>query len=463
MTEVRAGLDEAVALCNAGRFAEAEAVCRRVVEVEPRNFAAVHQLAIAVGRQNRFEECLRWLNRVIELAPNSVNAWRDIGIVHCNTRNFVAAKAAYQRTVQLDPRHAPSITQLARICTSLGQLDEAVRVCDQALAVDPGEHAAKGQRAISLLLKGDLARGFADYEVRHSVANFSDKKRDIAVRQWDGRAAIAGKTIVLYGEQGLGDTLQFLRYVPIVRGRGGKRKRGEGGACIIVEVQAESLRRIAARVTGVLEGDVIVRGEGWPVADFCCPLMSLPHRLGTTLASVPSRVPYIRLDDSMRQKWADLIAPHPLKIGLVWAGSTKHTENAWRSIMPEQLAPLAAVPNVAWYNLQRPLNSSPPPPLPFPLINLLDRCDDFYDTAGLVDQLDLVIGVDTAVVHLAGALGKPVWVLLPQRPDWRWMFQREDSPWYPTMRLVRQRVEGNWVEVLQRVAGLLKALPKVMR
>jgi len=441
------GLDSAVALCNAGRFAEAEAVCRRIVELEPRNHVAVHQLAIAVGRQNRFEECLQWLNRVIELAPNAVNAWRDIGIVHCNTRNFVAAKSVYQRTVGLDPRHAPSITQLARICTSLGQLDESIRVCDQALAVDPGEHAARGQRAISLLLKGDLVRGFADYEIRHSVANFSDKKRDIAVRQWDGRAALANKTIVLYGEQGLGDTLQFLRYVPIVMSKGGGR--------VVVEVQAESLRRIAQSMPGLSKENVIVRGESWPVADFCCSLMSLPHRLGTTLASIPSRVPYIKLDDLTRQQWGERIAPHPFKIGLVWAGSTKHTENAWRSMMPEQLAPLATVPNVAWYNLQRPLNSPPP----FPLINFMDRCNDFYDTAGLVDQLDLVIGVDTAVVHLAGALGKPVWTLLPQRPDWRWMFQREDSPWYPTMRLIRQRTEGNWPEALQRVVGLLKALP----
>ncbi|MCL2641081.1 MAG: tetratricopeptide repeat protein [Phycisphaerales bacterium] len=436
----------------AGRFAEAETAYRQAVKLAHSSPVAAHRLAAAIGKQNRFQESLNWLKRAVELDPNAADAWRNLGMIYSNLRSFDEAKSAYRQAIQRDPRNTSTIAQLARTFVQLGRLDDAIETYDHALAVNPDDAAAKGQRAIALLLKGDLARGFADYESRTSVPDFPGGKRHISVRPWEGQNVIF-KTVVLYAEQGLGDTIQFLRYVPYVLNK---------GARVVIEIQDESLRRVTQSVPGISKEDVIIRGQAWPAADFCRPLMSLPRLCGTTLETIQeqSSPPYLQLDDETREQWSTLIGPPDgrLKIGLAWAGSPKHPENAWRSIAPEHLAPLAAVPNVAWYNLQKNFQSFASHPLV--LIDLMDRATDFYDTAALIDQLDMVITVDTAIAHLAGALGKTVWTLLPQRPDWRWMFQREDSPWYPTMRLIRQQTEGQWPEVLERVAEFLRALPQ---
>ena len=302
--------------------------------------------------------------------------------------------------------------------------------------------------ALALLLQGRFAEGWEAYESRRQIRRIA---RDPGFVQpfWDG-SPLGGRRILLTSEQGFGDTIQFVRYAPLVAARGGR---------VLLQCKPE-LKRLLAGQCGIEQ--VVTPGDATPAFDVWCLLMSLPHLLGTTLQTIPAQVPYLTPDPHLIDKWGKRTAHEPagLKVGLVWAGGAHNKNDRVRSLSLGALAPLAQVPGVRFYSLQKGAASDQArtPPAGMEMTDWTPELADFADTAALVANLDLVISVDTAVAHLAGAIGKPVWVLLPLSPDFRWLLNRDDSPWYPTVRLFRQPTRGDWASVIERVRRALHQL-----
>jgi hypothetical protein len=296
------------------------------------------------------------------------------------------------------------------------------------------------------LLHGDFEHGWPEYEWRWKTRDFSSGRRPFTQPQWDG-GSLNGRTILLHAEQGLGDTLQFIRYAPLV---------AEAAGNIVVECPAPLKRLLRHSLRQV---PVLSKGEPLPPFDIHCPMLSLPLACRTTLANIPRQVPYLNADSELAAHWQGKLVSQRelLKVGLAWAGNKAHKNDRHRSIELSTLAPLGEVPHVSFISLQKgePAKQATRAPAGITLFDWSNELGDFADTATLIANLDLIISVDTAVAHLAGAMGKPVWTLLPFVPDWRWLLEREDSPWYPTMRLFRQSAPGDWSGVITRVVGAL--------
>ena len=336
----------------------------------------------------------------------------------------------------------------------LNRPDDALVSYDRAIALKPDYAKAHFNRSLALLLKGNFADGWEEYEWRWKGGARGVKPRKFECPQWRGEN-LAGKTIFLYPEQGYGDTIQFLRYVPLVASRGGH---------VILEVPPPLLR-LAERLQGAAQ--VFASGAAAPAADFFCPLLSLPRAFSTTVATIPGEVPYLVADRTAIAAWRRRLAVlEGLRVGLVWAGSPRPNQpeanriNRRRSITLGHFANLADVPGVSLVSLQKDQAASQtrsPPPGLF-VHDWTDELGDFADTAALIEALDLVISVDTSVVHLAGALGKPVWLLNRFDTCWRWLLDRDDSPWYPTLRQFRQPRRGDWDSVIMDVLAALTRL-----
>ena len=443
----------------------------------------------------RAEQALASFQRAIARRPGYAQAWSDRGLVLCERHEWQEALAHFDRALALEPSLAVAASNRAMPLRELGRLEEAVASCDQALAVDPGavlawcnrgsalyslrrvpeavvsydralmlqpDHAgAHVNRGLTRLLGGDFAGGWADYEWRWRDAGswVIHERRDFRQPAWRGAEPLAGRRILLYAEQGYGDTIQFCRFASAVAAR---------GAQVILEVPT-ALVSLVGSLAGVHE--VVAHGRPLPPFDYHCPLLSLPLALRTTLADVPAAVPYLHGDVTRRRHWAaQVVRGDRLRVGLVWSGAHRPARpelwsaNARRNL---PLALLAALPGagVEYYSLQhdvaarQELAACAAQGWPGPAIrDLTAGLQDFADTAALIEALDLVITVDTAVAHLAGALGKPVWILNRHDACWRWLLDREDSPWYPTARLYRQRRPGDWAEVLGRVRADLQQL-----
>ena len=302
------------------------------------------------------------------------------------------------------------------------------RVTNERSCVDPDLAEAHWNLALALLATGDFERGWQEHEWRWR-ANVIGPEQSFRQPLWLGAEDLTGKTILLHNEQGLGDALQFVRYAPQVRQR---------GARVVLRVQ----RPLLSLMAGLAGADhVIAEGDALPEFDYHCPLLSLPLAFGTHLQNIPAGIPYLHPAADRLAKWQSILGERTApRIGLAWSGNPAHKNDRNRSIALKQLLPLLSVPGVRFVSLQRDLREDDAAVLGnLPaLVSIGAQLDDFADTAAAISLLDLVITVDTAVAHLAGALGKPVWVLLPFAPDWRWLLKREDSPWYPTARLFRQ-------------------------
>jgi len=300
-----------------------------------------------------------------------------------------------------------------------------------------------------LLVRGDFLQGWEEYEWRWKTKDAAFPERNFAQPQWDG-SPLEGRTLLLHAEQGLGDAIQFIRYLPLVAQNGGN---------IVLECQPE-LQRLFQRMAPDLP--VLAMGQALPAFDVHCPLMSLSRVFSTDLGNIPQTVPYLHADAAEAALWGERLAGlgSSLKVALVWAGNPTNKNDRKRSLKLASLAPLAEVPGVRFISLQKGDATAEARTLPagVALIDVAEDLKDFADTAALLANLDLVISVDTAVVHLAGAMGRPVWTLLPFAPDWRWLLGRADSPWYPTMRLFRQPAIGDWDAVIAEVREQLQLL-----
>jgi hypothetical protein len=326
-------------------------------------------------------------------------------------------------------------------------LGKAAECFEQLLKLETDSAEARAFLGLIHLKQGNFRRGLSEYESRWGTPYGLRFRRTFSQPLWKGEP-LEGSRILLYAEQGMGDTLQFVRYVPLVAARGAK---------VVLEVQPR-LHRLLAQTPGAAE--VICRGEALPEFDWQCPLLSLPLALGTELNTIPAKIPYLYPDPAQAKAWRQQWSENSLRIGLAWAGNPLHPHEFWRSTPLEQLAPLTKLEGTTFYSLQMgaPAGQGKQLGTQMRLIDLQEEQKDFADTAAIIAGLDLVISIDTSVAHLAGAMGKPVWLLLCKSADWRWMLERDDSPWYPTARLFRQSTMGNWHDVVIRIEHELREL-----
>jgi len=440
----------AIACQNAGDVPGAMQNYMQALEIAPRLSDAYNNIAVMLKMSRHLPAAVACLRRAAMFSPNSSSVFSNLGNLLWMSLEFEAADAAFRRAMEIDPKRPETLHNYGLLKFSLGDYAGAIDFYDRLLAQRPDNLLVRWDRSLARLTSGDLARGFAEYDVRFDLDDptmrFDPKLKTVRsapVPVWQGED-LAGRTLHVYFEQGLGDTLQFARYLPIL---------AERGARIIFDCQPELLRLLRG-MPGIAE--LRPPGGAMPAADFQLPLLSVPSRLGITMETIPAKVPYIPVPI------ADVPRLHRppgtrLAVGIAWAGRPEHANDHNRSTQLEQFLGLCDLPGVTLYSLQKGPRANDIAALNAqPLVrDLGNQIRDFADTAALVAQLDLVICIDTAIAHLAGALGRPVFVLLPYTPDWRWFAAREDSPWYPTMRLVRQPTPKDWRSVMQRVHNTL--------
>jgi len=399
----------------------------------------------------RLEEALASYARALELDRANVDAWYNYGNTWQALRRFDEALACYDQALALQPDDGQAWNNRAAVLQELGRHDDALHSLDTALRLQPGNAEAHWNRALLHLRHGRFAEGWRGYEWRWRVAHLSvaRQRRDFAQPLWLGEQDLAGNTILLHAEQGLGDTLQFCRYATLAAAR---------GARVLLEVPP-TLVNLMRTLAG--PAIVLARGETLPPFDYHCPLMSLPLAFGSTLDTIPAPPDYLRADAARAAAWSALLGPeHKPRVGLAWRGSQEHKDDQRRSIDFATLAGILS-PACEFVSLQdrhRPEDAALLAASPVRAFG--ERLADFVDTAALCAAMDLVITVDTSIAHLAGALGKPVWILLPATTDWRWLLDRGDSPWYPRARLIRQQPGEPWSAVVARVRAELDTMTK---
>jgi Tfp pilus assembly protein PilF len=450
--DVQSLCDLASARLAAGQSDEAESLYRQALALQPQHLAALSGLSEARVLGGDSAEALALIQRALQLHPREALGHAQLGAVLSSMSRIDDAIAAYRQALSLRPIFPAVWNNLGDLLREKGRIPEAIIALRQAFEQGPTIAKARWNLAWALLLSGDFANGWKFFESRWNIPEIR-MHRELKAPLWDG-SPLNGRRLLLHAEQGWGDTIQFARYFPIVQSRGGDAK---------LLCQPE-LRRLLAHNFG--NEAVAPEDQPPPMHDLQFPLMSLPGLLGTTLQRIPADVPYLRAEPDGMAHWAKELSPHELglKVGLAWAGRPSHTRDRTRSIPLKHFAPLAAIKNARWISLQKGEAARQPPPAGMPLVDLTDRLTDFADTAALIANLDLVICVDTAAAHLAGAMGKPVWVLIPFAPDWRWLMHRERSPWYPTMRLFRQQRPDDWDRAIAQVAKELRNVSEgVMR
>jgi tetratricopeptide (TPR) repeat protein len=505
------------ALTQLDRLDEALAACRRAIQLSPRSPGAYNNLGVVLGRQEKWDEAIAQYEQVLRLRPDHIDArinlgnvllkkkqyaeaearYRqalalspqsakghyNLGIALAEQARYAEAEAAYREAIRLKPDYGDAMSNLGNVLMELGRVEEAIgfyqsalQLCpqdaqvrevsaqaevaqgrleagvagfDRAIELRPEQAETHMGRALALLALGDYPRGFAEYEWRWKTRRFAGSTV-YPQPLWDG-SPLDGKTILLYAEQGLGDTMQFLRFVPLVKGRGGR---------VVLAVQ-KPLLPLVSSCPGI--DQLVALGETLPEFDLQTPLMSLPRILGTTLATLPADVPYLSADAALVQRWRGELALYPgFRIGVAWQGNPGNPADRHRSFPLDCLAPLARLPGVRLISLQKGpgVEQIAGRSGQFPLVELGSRLDEssgpFMDTAAVMMNLDLVISACTSLAHLAGALAVPVWVALKFAPEWRWLYDREDSPWYPTARLFRQPRPGDWAGAFDRMAAALR-------
>jgi tetratricopeptide (TPR) repeat protein len=474
-----------------GLVKEAEPFYRIAVSLDPDFKEAWMNLGLAAFSLGRPEEAQACQREALRLDPESPDAQNNLGMIHYSLGHIAEAENCFRAAIRLDSAHGNATLNLGsvrQICghpeeaeglfrraLALGvnpvrakgnlalalmeqvQPEEAERCCREALAINPGSAEARANLALALLTMGRLEEGWRQYESRWEVEAMAAPAPVLPQPRWTGQA-LNGETVLLYAEQGFGDTLQFCRYAPMVAAAGGR----------VVLVVPKPLRRLMQTLDGVAElltdeDDVL------PPFDYHCPLLSLPFAFGTTMETIPGPVSYLRADAS---SWSDVLGALPglMKVGVVWAGRSRTAQphavaiDKRRSMQLADMAPLLSVPGCSFVSLQLGPPAAQMQALPEGVVlhDVSARLGDWADTADLIMGLDLVIAVDTAVAHLAGALGKPVWMLNRFDSCWRWFLGRDDTPWYPSMRQFRQTRRGDWTGVIERVRQALEQQAAVL-
>ena len=442
--------DYAEALCHRGdalrqlgRLDEALASYDQALAARPDYAAAWSDRGNVLKAMRRFDEALASYDRSLVLRPDFAGALSNRAVTLQALERLDEALASADRALAREPASIEALINRAGVLQELRRFDEALAAYDRAVALAPKNAAARANRALLLLLTGDFAQGWPAYEWRRKLPGWDG--RVFAEPAWSGED-IAGQQLLLHAEQGFGDTIQFVRYAPLVAAR---------GAQVTLAVQPPLVPLLA----GLPGGAVIADRDPLPPFDRHCPLMSLPRIFATTIDTIPGGVPYVAAPTERISAWAPRLPRDGLRVGLAWSGHPANTKNHERSIPFARLAPLLAVAGTRFVSLQKVVRAADAEAFG-PCDNIVDLSadlHDFADTAAVIAQLDLVITVDTAVAHLAGAMGRPVWVLLSRTPDFRWLIDRDTSPWYPSARLFRKAGADTWDAVVARVAAELAA------
>lgn len=434
-------------LLQGGNAAAALAFFQNALNCDPLN-AMIHlHTGAALHDMRRYEEAVASYRQAVGIAPNMGEAFNNMGNSLMALGRFAEAADSFSKSSDLLQLSPVPLAARATALQAVGRIAEAEADCRRAVKLSPLFAAAHWNLALNLLLQGRYEEGWQEYEWRWKKPDFTSPCRHTDIPIWGG-SPLDGRTILLHAEQGFGDAIQFIRYAPLVAKLGGK---------VVVECHSQLVSLFQS-----VDGVDAVLAFGAPLPAFCCqaPLLSLPHIFHTTLQDIPSHCPYLSVSADYRNKWAKLTTGYQdvLRVGLAWAG--KSYPDPLRSCRPEDLAPLAAIPGMAFYSLQ--VGSGAEQVIStrsgMPIIDLTSHISSFADTAALIGQLDLVISIDTAVAHLAGAMGKPAFIMLPFAPDWRWLLDRSDSPWYPTMQIFRQHQPEVWDDVIICVHAALEKL-----
>jgi tetratricopeptide (TPR) repeat protein len=439
----------ALALHQRGDLASAERDYRAALAIAPDHPHALHFLGVVEYQRGRAEAALPLVLRSVELRGDEPEFHNNLGLVYAALDRNDASAAAHRRAIALKPDHAGAWNNLGLVLHAGNDLASAAGAYQEALRRAPGFTQARWNLALTLLADGRFREGWQAYEARLDIADFRPADRP-ATPRWNG-ADPAGKRIVLTTEQGLGDAIQFIRFVPTL---------SERGARVIVQAPP-ALAGLFRTMGGVAEVATSLRDL--PPHDAWLPLQSLPGMLGVDASMLPGPIPYLASDGERRADVRAALSLHRgrLRAGLAWAGNARNTNDRRRSAPLAALAPLLDLPGIAWFTLQTGDAEAQVADVPAAskLVHL-DARNDFDGTAALIDELDVVVSVDTSFVHLAGALGRPVFVMLPFASDWRWRTKRSDSDWYPTARLFRQASPGDWTSVVDAVAAALTDLPR---
>jgi tetratricopeptide (TPR) repeat protein len=508
MTAIPDTIKLAMQLINSGQFNQAEDLCHQVLHASGNHPDALHMMGLIFHRMGKSHDAITFISKAIENNPHIAVYYYNLGYIFAASGELEKAIKAYKESISLKPNYAEAINNLGLILYDQDKVGEsiilfekairnkpdftnayynlgkafqaqgnpqaAIAVYDMVLKILPDSAETRFNRSLSLLLTEKFEEGWEEYEWRfRNLKDQTKKWNEKGTNRWDG-SSFVGKRLLILDEQGIGDTLQFVRYLPMVK---------ELGGTVVFET-IPPLVRLLRNFEGIDElldrSSVEISGLAF---DLYVPLMSLPGIFNTTLETIPAKVPYIFPDTTKAHYWRRRLKKGKIKVGIVWTGKTsaeyrqnrssglEHVHLGWagqpaskfasnRLTRLESFLPLSKIEGIHLYGLQKGDAAIQAKELSglFEVNNLGEKFADFSDTAAAIENLDLVISVDTSVAHLAGAMGKPVWVLIPFVSDWRWMLEREDSPWYPSMRLFRQKKRGDWDEVLLRVAGELYAL-----
>jgi len=436
-----------LALIGLKRPAEALESFDRAIAFEPDLAKAHNNRGLALIELKRPDDALASYDRAIALKPEFAEAYSNRGIALCGFRRFEQALPSFDRAIALKPDLALAYSNRGLALYNLKRLDETTADYDRASALNPDCAAAHFNKSLVQILKGEFDEGWRLFEWRWKD-QLKESVRNFPQPLWLGRQTINGKTLLIHAEQGLGDVIQFCRYATLAETLGAK---------VILEIPAPLISLIST-----LKGNctVVEKGKPLPAFDLQCPVMSLPLAFKTTLSTIPIRVPYLYADSGKRKVWQQRLGNKTrLRVGLVWSGAIKHKNDQNRSIPLRLLEPWMELP-IEFHSLQKDIRSEDAV-----VLSQLKQIDphhaelhDFSDTAALVQEMDLVISVDTSVAHLAGALAQSVWILLPFMPDYRWMLDRADSPWYPTATLFRQSAIGDWTSVILEITKRLETM-----
>lgn len=441
--------DLANLLRTAGRPADAEAHFRAALALTPDDAALCLAYAGWLKEAGRAPEAIAHLEHAVATHPDHAPMLSALAVTCAETGQMDRAILLFRRAAEANPHDATGFANLCEACATEARFEEAFAASDKAVALAPQDARIHVNRAVALLKSGRLPEGFAEFVWRHRLQGRRTRLHGGAALQPD--APLSGRTVMLTHEEGFGDTLQFLRFAAPL---------AASGARVIAQVPKE-LARLVRRAPGVA---ALAEGPILPPFDAHCPFLDAPCILGTTVETVPAEIPYLSVDPAEVASWATRLPDWPgFRVGLVWAGAARRHDAALvavdrrRSLALDALAPLGSVPGMRFIGLQKGPAAVQAKTSPFALHDPMDAVTDFADTAAIIANLDVVVSVDTSVAHLAGAMGKPVFLLDRYDNCWRWLTGREDSPWYPTLRIFRQRSVGDWSDPVSRVAAALAA------
>ncbi|MHC8509836.1 MAG: tetratricopeptide repeat protein [Rhodospirillales bacterium] len=444
----RAHMALGVSRLERGDAKGAHAPLNRALLYDPESAAANFHRARLAGVLNDLSGAAGYYTRALEADENFIEALNNLGNVSRQQGRLHEAEALFKRAVRIAPHVAAVHMNHGVVLQELGDDDDAARAYDRALECEPNLAEARRNRALLLLKKGNLAEGFKEYEWRWRTRTFQAVKPPADAPLWDGRPLDG--VLAFWSEQGVGDAIQFIRYAPFLKERMGEKGR-------LTAVAPESLHKLFESAPGV---DAVTSPENPPEGVVAhLPMLSAPHLVGTTIHDIPADCPYLAPSAEEREKWRGLADKNEFNVGVVWSGDTRHANDRRRSMSSEDMLPLLGAPGVRVYIFQvGPAADEGGSLIREGAIRVGHRFKNFDSTAAAIDEMDLMISVDTAVAHLAGAMNKPVWLALSAVQDWRWFEFLEDSPWYPSARLHRQNIRGSWTQVINDIAADLNDL-----